>query len=126
MLYFTPKVVHSLDFERLDLLSRHDRIKVVGFKNAFFIYPGDVLEIFFIKRGTLFKFEGFCLALKKKFFKDPNTSVLLRTHVQGIGIECIFSYFYNRAYNFTFQDFKRKFDTKKKAKLYFLRATVLK
>jgi len=122
MTYFVPKFTSILNLQQLDFELRRNRTKV--FKNASFIYPGDVLEIFFIKQGTLFKFEGLCLSIRKRFFSDPNTSVLLRTNIQNVGIECIFSYFYNRAYNFSFKDFKRKFSTKRRSKLYFLRSLV--
>jgi ribosomal protein L19 len=118
MLYFSVKIFKKIS--RFGIAFRKARPKVNGFKNAFFVYSGDVLEVFFSKRGSIFTFEGICLAIKKKNFLNVNASIVLRNFIHKVGIQCIFSYYYNRIYFFKINDYKRKFDSQRKAKLYFL------
>lgn len=58
---------------------------------------------------------------KKKSFKMPDLSLILRNVIIKTGIEVILSYYYNRAYNLKFLDYKRKFYTFNKNKLYYIR-----
>jgi|ERR1700678_1964671 ribosomal protein L19 len=122
MLYFFSKVVDNLDSSRI--VYRKNRPLVSGFKNVFFISPGDILELFFAKRGSMYMFEGLCLAIRKNFLQDPNTSLVLRNFIYNVGVECIFSYYYNRVYLLRINDFKRKFGFQRKSKLYFLRESL--
>jgi ribosomal protein L19 len=48
----------------------------------------------------------------------------VRNFIHQVGIECTFSFFYNRIYSLHVQDYKRKFFVYKKSKLYFLRGKI--
>ena len=120
MTYF-PIRTPVQNVERVRLVLRQRRTLAPGFRNAFFVSSGDILEVFFAKKGSIFMFEGICLAVRRKLFKNPNTSLVLRNSIFGVGIECTFSYFYNRVYFFKINDYKRKFSFIRKAKLFFLR-----
>lgn len=82
---------------------------------------GDVLEFVYFYKSTSLIFSGICIALKKKSFKMPDVSLIIRNIVVKTGVEVVLSYFYNRVYNFNFLDYKRKFYTFNKNKLYFIR-----
>ena len=75
----------------------------------------------FKRKGLTFTFQGICLAIRKKYLGNVNASFLLRNVLAGVGIELIIMYYYNRAYNFIFNDFKRKEFNYNKSKLYYLR-----
>jgi ribosomal protein L19 len=122
MLYFSSKILKKN--LRFGIEFRKSRPKIKGFKYAFFVYSGDILEIFFAKRGSIYTFEGICLAVKKKNFLNVNASIILRNFIYKVGIECIFSYYYNRIYFLRINDYKRKFDSQRKSKLYFLRRSL--
>jgi ribosomal protein L19 len=94
---------------------------LIGFNKIFFSLVGDVLEVFFFRKGSAFVFEGICLAVRGKNFKKPGTSLVLRNFINNVGIECSFSYFYNRIYTLRIHDYKRKFFFYNKAKIFFLR-----
>jgi ribosomal protein L19 len=66
---------------------------VDGFKNAFFIFAGDVLKVFFFKKGSPFIFEGVGLGVNGKRLKRPDSSFVLRNFIQSVGIECFFFLF---------------------------------
>lgn len=122
MQYFSVKIIKKNTRFGIDF--RKSRPKINGFKSIFFVYAGDILEVFFSKRGSIFTFEGICLAIKKKNFLNINASIVLRNFIHKVGIECIFSYYYNRIYFLRINDYKRKFDSQRKSKLYFLRRSL--
>jgi ribosomal protein L19 len=82
---------------------------------------GDVLEFVYFYKNIALTFSGICIALKKKSFKLPDLCLILRNIIIKTGVEVTISYFYNRAYNLSFLDYKRKFYTYNKNKLYFIR-----
>ena len=82
---------------------------------------GDVLEFVYFYKSTALTFSGICIAIKKKSFKLPDLSLILRNIIVKTGVEVTISYFYNRAYKLSFLDYKRKFYTYNKNKLYFIR-----
>ena len=57
---------------------------------------GDVLIVFFWVKGLLYRFEGICIAIKKKGLQSSNVSLILRNVILGVGIELTVSYFINR------------------------------
>lgn len=82
---------------------------------------GDVLEFVYFYKNISLTFSGICIALKRKSFKLPDLSLILRNVIGKTGVEVTLSYFYNRAYKLKFLDYKRKFYTYHKNKLYFIR-----
>lgn len=125
MCYFS-KFSESDDISRIKIFERRYRFSVPGLINSFTIVSGDVLEVFFLVKGLVYVFEGLCLSVKKRGYFDPNMSFLLRNYIQKVGIECSFSFFYNRMYFLRVHDFKRKFYGFSRAKLFFLKKTLLK
>lgn len=119
MYYFTERFLTEEDFYKE--ASFFTRSQIQGFSNVFTIYPGDVLEIFFFYRGSLFIFEGVCLGLKRRKFFKADCMFMVRNFVQNIGVEFIFSYFYNRLYFLRIQDYKQKSFVFSRAKFFFLR-----
>ena len=82
---------------------------------------GDILIVFFWVKGLLYRFEGICIALKKRNLLNVNTTLILRNVLSSIGVEFCISYYYNRLFYLKFSDFKRKKFIYNRAKLYYLR-----
>jgi ribosomal protein L19 len=82
---------------------------------------GDILEFVYSYRSIPLVFCGICIAIKRKSFVMPDLVLILRNIIIKTGIELTLSYFYNRGYNFKFLDYRRKFFTFNKNKLYFIR-----
>ena len=83
---------------------------------------GDILTINFWFKTFNINFEGICLSLKRKKFKNKNSTLILRNIIFSIGVEFIISYYNNRLFRNTFMsDFKRKNFNYNLAKLYYLR-----
>jgi len=82
---------------------------------------GDILEFVYTYRSIPLVFCGICIAIKRKSFVMPDLVLILRNIVVKTGIELTLSYFYNRGYKFKFLDYRRKFFTFNKNKLYFIR-----
>lgn len=97
------------------------RALVNGFKNVFRFFPGDVLELFFFYGGSSYTFEGICLGLKRKKLVCADSMFTVRNFVQKVGVECIFSYFYNRLYMLRLNDYKEKTFNFSRSKYFFLR-----
>jgi len=117
-MYFSGK--HLLkDFYRES--SFFKRGLVDGFRNVFYIFSGDILEVFFFKQGLPFIFEGTCLGINSKKLHKPDSSFILRNFVHNVGVECIFSYFYNRLYFLRVLDYKKSSFSFGRSKLFFLR-----
>lgn len=105
-----------------NIFSRKDQVAVKGFCKNFKFYAGDALKIVFFKKNVPLVFEGICLAVRKRKFKQANVSFYLRNILFGIGVEVVLSYFSNRAYSLSFFNFKRKLVVKPKSKQYYLRS----
>jgi len=69
-------------------------------------------------------FSGICISIKKKNFILPDVTLILRNIIIKTSIEITVSYFYNRIYKLKFLDYRRKFYTFNKNKLYFIRKRV--
>lgn len=92
-----------------------------GFRGVFAAFVGDVLEVFFFKKGQSFSFVGVCLAINCKGFRLPETAIVLRNFIGGVGVECIFSYFYNRVYFLRIHRHKKMELGRSRSKLFFIR-----
>ncbi len=117
-MYFTEKNFLEEFYGEASFFSR---ALVQGFKQVFRIYPGDVLEIFFFHKGSSYIFEGVCLGVKRKKLVAVDSMFTIRNFIQNIGVECIFSYYYNRLYVLRINDYKEKAFVFSRAKLFFLR-----
>lgn len=93
----------------------------VVFLNALDFHSGDILIVVFWAKGFLYRFEGICICLRKKKFKEPDVCIILRNIILGVGVEFSISYFYNRIFYLTISDYKRKHFIYRKSKLYYLR-----
>jgi ribosomal protein L19 len=85
---------------------------------------GDIVEFIFYLKNMALIFSGICIAIKRKNFILPDVVLVLRNVIIKTSIEIIVSYFYNRAYKLKFLDYRRKFYTFNKNKLYFIRKRV--
>lgn len=78
---------------------------------------GDVLKVYFSKKGYYYFFEGFCFSIKKKQFLNYNATISLINKLKGVYIFFFISFFINLIFSFEKLDFK-------KIKLSFRRAKV--
>lgn len=103
---------------------RKNREKI---KNSFKLRKitiGDVLEFNYVYKSAVLSFSGICIAIKKTGYIVPDVSIILRNIIITTGLEIVLSYFYNRAYKMRFLDYKRKFYTYNKTKIYFIRKRI--
>lgn len=82
---------------------------------------GDILKFIYYYKSIPLVFVGMCIAIKRKSFIIPNMVLILRNIVIKSCIELTFFYFYNLGFHLEFLDYKRKFYTFGKNKLYFIR-----
>jgi len=94
---------------------------VNGLVDVHFIMPGDRFEVFFFKKGAPFIFEGLCLAVCRGF-QNVDCTFVLRSFIQRIGVECVFSYYYNRLYLLRMLAYRRENLAFTRSKLFFLRS----
>lgn len=130
--YFSPEeeTVHASSQEIAFHYRRH-RPPLPGFhsKQALLYKPnvalqfkaGDVLTVTITKELEGHIFTGICLGIRKTSFSQSDCTVILRNVLFGIGVEIVFSLFYNRAYRVRFEDHLRKSFFYKKSKLFYLR-----
>jgi len=85
------------------------------------ISTGDIITLVFWREAIVYKFEGICIALKKKSLDHINVTICVRNIIDQIGIEITAAFFPNRIYALTVSDYKRKQLLYRKAKLYYLR-----
>jgi ribosomal protein L19 len=76
--------------------------------NHGYIAAGDILSIAFWKEARAYKFEGICLAIKKKSLNLLNTTIILRNVIFRVGIEVTVSFFLHHMYSARILDFRRK------------------
>lgn len=98
---------------------------ILGFNFLLKPFVGDVLKIFFSKKGAYYFFEGFCYSLTKKKFLSFDSAINLVYKVKGIFITIIFSFFANLLFAYEKVDFKRFFFFLKRAKLNTFKTLVL-
>jgi len=89
--------------------------------NQGYIVAGDILLFAFWKEARAYKFEGICLAIKKKSLNLLNTTIILRNVIFRVGIEMTISFFLHHFYSLQILDFRRKQFLYKKSKIYYLR-----
>lgn len=85
---------------------------------------GDIVEFVFFLKNMALIFSGICISIKKKNFIMPDVILILRNIIIKTSIEITVSYFYNRIYKLKFLDYRRKFYTFNKNKLYYIRKRV--
>lgn len=117
-MYFSEKWFAEEFYQEASFFTRG---LIHGFKNVWRIYPGDILEIFFFYKGSSYIFEGVCLGLRGKKFFQADSMFMVRNFVQDIGVEFVFSFFYNRLYFLKVKDYKQKAFVFSRAKFFFLR-----
>jgi len=101
-------------FSRMQSLSYHPNI-------ALKFVAGDVLTVTVTKELEGHIFTGICLGVRRPRFLKADCSVILRNVLSGVGVEVIFSLFYNRAYRLRFEDHLRKSFFYFRSKLFYLR-----
>jgi len=116
--------LNSKDFINRDIYLRKRRTVIDGFKSVFKFQASDIIKVIYSKKNIVFTFEGLCLSIRKRNFKDPETSFVLRNIFMGVGMEATVSLYYHRLYGFFIQDYKRKYKNYFKAKLYYVRNRV--
>jgi len=103
---------------------RKQRRNIHNSKCFFQFKIGDIIEIIFYYKCTPLIFRGLCIAIRKKSFIVPDVIFILRNIIMKIAMEVTVSYYYNRLYKLKFLDYKRKFSTFNKNKLFFLRSRI--
>jgi len=95
--------------------------RLFNFLNILKISTGDILTLVFWREAIVYKFEGICIALRKKSLSHIDVTVCVRNIIERVGIEVTAAFFPNRVYAMTISDYKRKQLLYRKAKLYYLR-----
>lgn len=94
--------------------------RIVGF--SFLVVPrvGDVLKVFFSKKGSAFFFEGLCFKTRFKNFLMPDASFRLINQMKRSSISFIFSFFYNLIFSYDLSFFKKKQRNFRSAKIFYM------
>lgn len=100
---------------------RKQRKHVLNLSEAVHFSTGDIIVVVFWKSYIVYRFEGICISIKKKNLSQPDVSLVLRNVILGVGVEFTVSYFFNRVYNLSLSDYKRKNFIYKRSKLYYVR-----
>ena len=103
------------------ILQRKRRNHVLNLAEAFEFNTGDIVVVVYWKDYIVYRFEGLCIAIKKKSLKNLDVSLVLRNVILGVGVEVTVSYFFNRVYNLSLSDYKRKDFFYKRSKLFYVR-----
>jgi hypothetical protein len=80
---------------------------ILGLKNSLRIKVGDMIKIFYSKKGSSFFFEGFCFAIHKRSYLNPDCSFHLINKMGSSIVSFVFSFFYNLVFSFEKVDFKK-------------------
>jgi len=80
---------------------------IKGLPGFFLPSVGDVLKVFFSKKGSAFFFEGLCFKTKSKHFVLPDSTFSIVNKIKGSSIIFIFSFFYNMVFSIEFSFLKR-------------------
>lgn len=106
MVFFFSK---NYFFKRnFDFLRKPQLFSIKGLSPVFFPKAGDVLTVFFSKKGSFFFFEGLCYKVKRKSFMLPDSSFALVNKLKGSIVCYFFSFFYNLAFSLRFSFYKKK------------------
>lgn len=100
---------------------RKNRNLIKGSNKFKLFLVGDVIEFLFVFKSVPLLYSGICIAIRNKSFLVPNVTLILRNIIMKVAIEVTVSFFYNRIYKLKFLDYKRKFYSFNKNKIFFLR-----
>lgn len=103
---------------------RKNRKIISGTLSLRFVTIGDILEFVYVYKSIPLIYKGICIAIRRRFFINPDVTLILRNIILKIGIELTISYYYNRIYKLKFLDYKRKFYFYHKNRLFFIRKRV--
>lgn len=117
-------LLESSNFTKKFINQRKRRDNVCNLVEALAFNPGDVVVVVYWKEYIVYRFEGLCIAIKKRSLKNLDVSLILRNVILGVGIEVTVSYFFNRVYNLSLSDYKRKEFLYKRSKLFYVRKRI--
>lgn len=100
---------------------RLKRAYILNTSNILHVTAGDIVVVAFWKAAIIYRFEGICIAVRKKSLSVLNTTLILRNVISGVGIEVTVSFFLNRVFTLAILDYKRKQFLYRKSKLYYVR-----
>jgi len=100
---------------------RKNRNFIKGSKKYKKFVVGDILEFLFVFKSVPLLYSGICIAIRKKSFIVPDVVLILRNVIMKVAIEVTVSFFYNRLYKLKFLDYKRKFHSYNKNRIFFIR-----
>ena len=124
MTYFINRPDKNIN--KLLISRRSRRVMSLSLVNFNYIVAGDILSIAFWKAAKAYKFEGICLAVRKKSLSLLNTTVILRNVIFRVGIEMTISFFLHHFYTCRVLDYQRKQFLYKKSKIYYVRTRLNK
>ena len=119
--YFKGFEFEILNKNRKYIEARRLRQRIPGMRKHYLVMIGDVIRVVFHYKFAPLAFTGMCIAIRKKKFTRPDTGLILRNVIVGVGIELIVSYYYNRTYNLSFMDHLRKSYYVRGSKLFHVR-----
>lgn len=120
--FFTELEYYNNSVKKNKLQLSDLKKKLPGFlKRNYQFKVGDILEISFLRKTAPFLFKGICLGIKYKKLKNPNTSIILRNVILGIGVEIKCNLYYNRIYRMKVLNYRKKNVSFSTSKIYFLR-----
>lgn len=100
---------------------RKNRKLIKGSKKYRKFVVGDIVEFLFVFKSVPLLYSGICIAIRKKSFIVPDVVLILRNVIMKVAIEVTVSFFYNRLYKLKFLDYKRKFHSYNKNRIFFIR-----
>ena len=119
--YFEKKAHQTKLTPAFYIKQRKNRAFIKGSKKYKVFLVGDIIEFLFLYKSVPLLYSGICIAIRKKSFIVPNTTLILRNIIMKVAIEIIVSFFFNRIYKLKFLDYKRKIYFFNKNKLFFIR-----
>jgi ribosomal protein L19 len=119
--YFEKKAHQTKLTPAFYIKQRKNRAFIKGSKKYKIFSVGDIIEFLFLYKSVPLLYSGICIAIRKKAFIVPNTTIILRNIIMKVAIEIIVSFFPNRIYKLKFLDYKRKIYFFNKNKLFFIR-----
>src|ERR1700749_5303300 len=73
---------------------RKNRKNIKGSKKYKKFVVGDIIEFLFIYKSVPLLYSGICIAIRKKSFLMPNTTIILRNIIMKVSIEITVFFFY--------------------------------
>ena len=119
--YFEKKAHQTKLTPAFYIKQRKNRAFIKGSKKYKVFLVGDIIEFLFLYKSVPLLYSGICIAIRKKSFIVPNTTLILRNIIMKVAIEIIVSFFFNRIYKLKFLDYKRKIYFFNKNKFFFIR-----